>query len=156
MVLSYMPHGGDGHAAGRALLAQMYFQQTGQPLPDIAVTDMGKPYFTNCSLHFSISHTKNFVFCALSEKPIGIDAEPLDRVIDLRLADKILSASERIFYDAARDKQQTLLRFWVLKEAGAKCSGKGIRLWPNDTAFCPDDNRIQIIEGCLVAVIEEE
>lgn len=156
MVLAYQEHSGNGHEAGRQLLAQMYREYTGQALPVIAVTALGKPYFAEKNLHFSISHTKNTVFCVLTDKPVGIDAEALDRKLDLRLADKILSPGERALYDAAEDKQQTLLRFWVLKEAAAKASGKGLRIWPNDTSFSPEDKRIQIINGCLVAVIEEQ
>ena len=119
------------------------------------LTEISKPYFIDKSLHFSISHTKQMAFCALSEKPVGIDAEPLDRSLDLRLADKILSPSERIFYDAARDKQQTLLRFWVLKEAAAKLTGEGLRGYPNHTEFSLNDPRVKEIDGCLVAVMED-
>ncbi len=155
MILGSAAHCGDGHTAGRQLLAKMYREHTGKSLPAIAVTPRGKPYFPESNIHFSISHTKQFVFCALSERPIGIDAEEADRKIDLGLADKILSATERQFYDAAADKRLTLLRFWVLKEAAAKCSGEGLRGYPNHTAFSPDDTRIQTIDGCLVAVIEE-
>ena len=156
MVIQSAAHSGDAHSAGRQLLARMYWDMTGQEQPAIAVTPMGKPYFPGNGIHFSISHTKDFVFCVLSDKPVGIDAEPLDRKIDLRLADKILSPAERVFYDGAEDQRQALLRFWVLKEAAGKCSGEGLRIWPDHTAFSPDDKRIQIIEGCLVAVIEEQ
>ena len=145
-----------GHEAGRKLLEKMYRQCTGKPMPPVLETDRGKPYFAGDSLHFSISHTRRRVFCVLAENPVGIDAEETDRNIDLRLADKILSPSERAFYDRAEDQRLTLLRFWVLKEAAAKCTGDGLRGYPNKTGFCPDDKRIKIIDNCLVAVIEEE
>ena len=103
--------GRDGHSAGLALLEQLY----GAPLPEIRRTERGKPYFADSSVHFSISHTKNHVFCALSDCPIGIDAEEQDRNIDLRLADKILSPGEKKQFDAAEDKRLALLTFWVLK-----------------------------------------
>ena len=138
------------------LLEEMYREMTGRPMPQILFTQRGKPYFANASVHFSISHTKRHVFCALSEKPIGIDAEESDRQIDLRLADKILSERERGYYDAATDKRLTLLRFWVLKEAAAKCSGEGLRGYPRGTEFSPMDPRVRVMEDCLVAVIEED
>ena len=143
-----------GHEAGRVLLAQMYRQKTGRPMPKILVTERGKPYFEEGTLHFSISHTKRHVFCVLSQRPVGIDAEEMDRAIDLRLADKILSARERRQYEACWDKRLALLRFWVLKEAGAKCSGQGLRGYPNHTDFDLNDPRIMEKDGCLVAVIE--
>lgn len=149
-------NGMSGHEAGRMLLQAMYRELTGRPMPRILTTKPGKPYFEDGSLHFSISHTQRRVFCALSDHPIGIDAEELDRDIDLRLAEKILSSPEKLRYEAAPDKRLTLLRFWVLKEAAAKLSGKGLQGYPNKTDFSPDDPRLQIKDNCLVAVIENK
>lgn len=146
----------DGHAEGRALLAQMYRQHVGGTLPEIAVTDRGKPYFMESPWYFSISHSRGHVFCALSQRPVGIDAEEMDRVVNLRLADKILSPMERRQYENAADKGLALLTFWVLKEAQAKCTGEGLRGYPNQTEFMLTDPRVQQLEGCLVAVIEED
>lgn len=145
---------GTGHEAGRALLAQMYREYTGQDMPPILRTQRGKPYFADAQVHFSITHTKRHVFCALSETPIGIDAEELDREINLRLAEKILSAGEMAQYRAAEDKRIALLTFWVLKEAAAKCTGEGLRGYPRDTDFSLEDPRVTCRDGCLVAVIE--
>lgn len=144
-----------GHEAGRSLLADMYQARTGQEMPGILVADRGKPYFEDSPLHFSISHTKDHVFCALSERPVGIDAEEMDRMVDPRLADKILSPAEKARYDTAEDKRAALLKLWVLKEAAAKLTGEGIRGYPNQTDFDPDDPRIREIAGCFVAVLEE-
>lgn len=145
-------NGRDGHSAGLALLSQL----CGGVLPEIRRTERGKPYFVDSPVHFSISHTKNHVFCALSDGPIGIDAEELDRNIDLRLAEKILSPGEKAQYDAAEDKRLALLTFWVLKEAAAKCTGEGLRGYPNQTDFFLKDERVRILDGCLVAAIEEK
>lgn len=146
---------GTGHEAGRALLAALYRAHTGKPLPPIAVTERGKPYFPGGELHFSISHTKNHVFCALSDEAVGIDAEELDRDISLRLAEKVLSPTELTQYRAAPDPRRTLLTFWVLKEAAAKCTGEGLRGYPNHTAFSLDDPRVTVRGGCLLAVIRK-
>ena len=146
---------GTGHEAGRTLLERLYREATGRQMPEIAVTDRGKPYFPDASVHFSITHTKHHVFCVLSEKPIGIDAEELDRDINLKLADKILSAGEKARFDGAEDPRLALLKLWVLKEAAAKCSGEGLRGYPRNTDFSPDDPRVTEQFGCLLAVIEE-
>lgn len=146
-------NGRSGHDAGRELLARLYREETGEPLPEIRTTDRGKPYFAVSALHFSISHTPAHVFCALADRPVGLDAEELDRQINPKLAEKILSPTELERYDGTRE---ALLRFWVLKEADAKCSGEGLRGYPNHTDFSPDDPRIQIMNGCYVAVITKE
>ena len=147
---------GEGHAAGRALLKEMTERLTNAPMPEILIAERGKPCFAAGGLHFSISHTKRHVFCALSDKPIGIDAEESDRNISLKLARKILSPKELAQYDAADDKRLALLTFWVLKEAQGKCLGTGIQGFPNHTDFSLDDPRVTTIDGCLVAVIEKE
>lgn len=155
MVLGHAPVAGrNGHEAGRALLARLYRENTGAEPPRILTADRGKPYFADGPWHFSISHTKHHVFCALSERRIGIDAEELDRDIDLRLAEKILSPGERAQYEQARDKRLALLTFWVLKEACAKLSGDGLRGYPKQTEFSLTDPRVTVRDGCLVAVLE--
>ena len=151
-ILSKEINGQDPHEAGMALLQTLY----GGPLPEIRRTEMGKPYFPGKDTHFSISHTKRRVFCAVSSRPIGIDGEELDRDISLALAEKILSAGELAQFRAASDKKRALLTFWVLKEAYAKCTGEGLRIWPNHTEFSLTDPRVREIDGCLVAVIEKE
>lgn len=155
MQLRYMAlNGMSGHEAGRLLLAQMYREKTGSALPEILTGPRGKPYFAEGNLHFSISHTKEFVFCALSERPIGIDAEQADRNINIALADKILSPAEKARFDSAQDKTAALLKLWVLKEAAGKLTGEGINGYPNRTDFCPEDPRVRMMVGCYVAVIE--
>ena len=155
--LSWVPAAArQGHGAGRGLLKQLVEAYTCQEMPPLAKMPLGKPYFPGKSLHFSISHSKKTVFCALSDRPIGIDAEELTRTIDPRLAEKILSAAEYAQYQAAEDRNRALLTFWVLKEAAAKCSGRGLQGYPNHTDFSLTDPRVFQLGGCLVAVIEED
>ena len=158
MVLGYaeiLP-GQTGHDAGRVLLEKLYIEHTGEPLPQIALQSRGKPYFVTGKWYFSISHTPKNAFCVLAEHPVGIDAEQMDRQINLALAEKILSPSEREQFDAAEDQRLALLTFWVLKEAAAKLTGEGLRGYPEKGNFRLDDPRVQIINSCLVAVIEDK
>ena len=144
-----------GHTAGRRLLQELYREETGECLPEIALTPRGKPYFINSDWHFSITHTRHYAFCALSQNPIGIDAEELDRDIDLRLADKMLSEQEFAQYEQATDKRLALLTFWVLKEAQAKLTGEGLHGYPDkNTNFSLEDTRVSIQNNCLLAILE--
>lgn len=147
--------GKTGHEAGRQLLAEAYRAETGEDLPKILTTDRGKPYFTDSPWHFSISHTPKHAFCVLSKNNVAVDAEELDRKINLRLAEKILSPTEKSQFDAADNKENALLTFWVLKEAAAKLSGQGLRGYPNHTHFSLEDPRVTELDGCIVAVMEE-
>ncbi|MBR7178847.1 MAG: 4'-phosphopantetheinyl transferase superfamily protein [Oscillospiraceae bacterium] len=154
--LDYWPLNGlDSRVAGKLLLKQMYEELTGEEMPPIEKAPRGKPYFPGSDLHFSITHTKTTVFCAVSDTEIGIDAEDLNRKVSPALAEKILSPGEYAQYEALpeEERNEALLRFWVLKEAEAKCSGLGLRGYPNHTEFDLDDPRVQKLGGCMVAVI---
>ena len=145
--------GRSGHDVGRALLAGLYRAQTGEALPDISVTPLGKPYFENSPWHFSVSHTKNHVFCVLSRQNIGLDAEEMGRRVSKNLISRYLSPSEQARLGA--DPQDAALRLWVLKEAEGKRAGKGIGDWMKNTDFNPYCDKIQEIDGCYVAVLED-
>ena len=147
--------GQTGHEAGRCLLASLYREETAGDLPEIRTTDRGKPYFPDSDWHFSISHTPKHAFCVLGRNNVAIDAEELDRKINLRLAEKILSPAEKRQFDAAENKQKALLTFWVLKEAAAKLSGEGLQGYPNHTNFSLEDPRVTETDGCIVAVMED-
>ena len=147
--------GRTGHDAGRQLLAKLYREETGEDLPEIRTTDRGKPYFPDSDWHFSISHTPKHAFCVLSKNNVSIDAEEPDRKVHLRLAEKILSPGEKAQFDVAENQEKALLTFWVLKEAAAKLSGEGLRIFPNHTNFSLEDSRVTELDGCIVAVMEE-
>lgn len=147
--------GRTGHEAGRQLLRELYRAETGENLPEISVTDRGKPYFPGSPWHFSISHTPKHAFCVLSKNNVALDAEEADRKINLHLAEKILSPGEKAQFDAAENQEKALLTFWVLKEAAVKLSGDGLRGYPNHTNFSLDDPRVTEMNGCILAVLEE-
>ena len=146
-------NGRDGHQVGRLLLTKLYAQATGEELPPIAVTSRGKPYFPGGDWHFSISHTDHFAFCALSRRNIGLDAEEKGRKVTLAMIEKFTSDAEKSRLGA--DPQDAFLRLWVLKEAQSKLTGRGMGNWLKDTDFDPFDPRVQEINGCYVAVLEE-
>lgn len=147
--------GGSGHEAGRRLLELLYRQAVGTELPRIRLSPRGKPYFEASPWHFSISHTSRHAFCVLSLAPVGIDGEELDRPVRLSLAKRILSPAELLRFSQAEDPKRALLSLWVLKEAAAKCSGLGLTGFPNETDFSPDDPRVRLWNGCLVAIVTE-
>lgn len=153
-LLSEALNGRSGHEVGRELLARLYRQATGEELPPIAVTPRGKPYFPESNWHFSISHTKNYAFCVLSDKNVGLDAEEKGRAVSPAMMEKFTSDSEKI--RLGEDPQDAFLRLWVLKEAEAKRTGRGMGNWMKNTDFDPFEPRIQEINGCYVAVLEDE
>ena len=154
LLLSEELNGRDGHKVGRELLARLYRQATGEDLPAIEMTPRGKPYFPESAWHFSISHTKHFAFCVLSQQNIGLDAEEKGRAVSPNMIEKFTSDSEKS--RLGDDPQDAFLRLWVLKEAQSKWNGRGMGSWLKNTDFDPFDTRIQEINGCYVAVLEED
>lgn len=108
------------------LLLERALQDLGIPfVPEFAYEDFGKPYLPGYPVHFSLSHTKNAVACAVSDCPIGVDVQ--EKVeYSPRLADRICSDAERTALENAKDKDLALTALWTKKEALAKCNGKGL------------------------------
>lgn len=115
----------DRHRVARKLLESIYENLKGNAMPNICKDGNGKPYFSDNSLYFSLSYTANFCFCAVSDFPVGVDAE-MCREVKQALFQGVLSPNERRFIEESSDKQHTFMRFWTLKEAYVKYTGQGI------------------------------
>jgi 4'-phosphopantetheinyl transferase len=97
---------------------------------------------------FSLSHTHGLVCCAISAgAPVGVDAEPVDRTVDVEdIVEKYCSAFER--HDlASRDNRARRVRFmsyWTLKESLTKAMGCGLSIDVSRLSFDiqPDDIRV--------------
>ena len=100
----------------------------------LSYDENGRPYFCDRTCDFSITHTQNHVFCALTdgeEKSIclGIDAEDINRP-DLsnleEMASRWFSQNEQKAFLASPTKE-TFLRIWTRKEAYSKYTGEGLK-----------------------------
>ncbi len=99
----------------------------------------GKPYFA-CTPHieFSLSHTRNAVAIALSDRPVGIDVEKI-RETDLRLAKDIFSEKELLWLAEGETNQyRRFYELWTKKEAAIKFEGIGL----------PDDLKSVDVTDC--------
>jgi 4'-phosphopantetheinyl transferase len=96
----------------------------------------GRPYVAGpievgC-LHFSLSHTKGCVACAVSpNEAIGIDVEecsPRDGLMEI--AERNFSADEIATLRALEPQEQSkrFFEYWTIKEAYIKARGKGLRI----------------------------
>ena len=92
------------------------------------IADGGKPYTASAPVHFSISHSGNYVLCAVSDEPIGADIEKL-RPVEDRLIAFVCTEEEAAHVAEAADEAQRERRFfriWTAKEACFKYRGTGI------------------------------
>ena len=94
-----------------------------------AKTDTGK--WMCPELHFSLSHTDGLVCVAISDEPIGVDAEAV-RSVRPELASRILTDKERMLFECEPEsgRSEHLLKSWVTKESIFK-RGDGTALLPN-------------------------
>ena len=90
----------------------------------------GKPYFNGSGVSFNLSHSGEYVVCALAPYEVGCDVEQITP-IDLNIARRFFFRSE---YDdiaaqtteAARN--ELFFRYWTLKESFMKVTGLGMKL----------------------------
>ena len=99
------------------LLLERALQDLGiSPVPEFAYEEFGKPYLPGYPVHFSLSHTKNAVACAVSDCPIGVDVQEKMKYSS-RLSKRICSDAECTALENAEDKGLVLTALWTKKEA---------------------------------------
>lgn len=146
----------------RSLAAELLLEKM---LPDAKLhrKENGQPYLTGCDLHVSIAHSDELVVCAISENPVGIDAEKM-RPIDLATAKHVCTEEELHYLTNGEPLPQRgslcadpamLLRFyeiWTAKEAYFKNLGTGIT---NLKAIniLPLERQLYTLEEYLVQII---
>lgn len=130
---------GQGHALAHALLAEAYQRHVGVPMPALARTAEGKPYFPDGSLHFSLSHTGTMALCAISDQEVGADAETV-RPVRRGLPERVLTAEELDWLARQEDRKTAFFALWTGKEAWVKLTGRGLQWRPRDVGlFCGGD-----------------
>lgn len=92
------------------------------------VKENGKPFAKNAAIQFNISHSADFVACAVSDTPVGIDIEKIDKNRELPI-DFVCGKNEREYILGADSESEIRKRFfeiWTKKEAYSKFTGEGI------------------------------
>ena len=123
--------GPNASAAVRKLLAAAFLRFTGEAMPEIRTLPAGKPYWADTKLHFSLCHTRQAVFCAISDGIMGLDAEKIRPVSPAVIA-RVLSPEELRQFDGS---DECFMKFWTLKEAYVKYTGEGLQGYPNKISF---------------------
>jgi len=90
--------------------------------------EKGKPHIGNLSnVHFNISHSGQYVVCAVAPTEIGIDVERV-RKVNLRIAERFFSPSE--IHDLMALDEENRMRYfitlWTIKESYLKAIGRGL------------------------------
>jgi len=116
--------------AGELLARYSVGQYLQSPLQEISLVfgEKGKPHIGNLSdVHFNISHSGNYVVCAVAPNEIGIDVERIRRV-NLRIAERFFSHSEISDLMALGEEARMhyFITLWTIKESYLKAIGRGL------------------------------
>lgn len=131
---------GQEHAAGRRLLAEMLRRELNmEPMPEISVSDGGKPFFpSRPDICFNIGHSHGAVVCAIHDQPIGVDIE------------KIRTAPKRL---AAGRGDEEFFRWWTAGEAALKREGGSVMRLLRSFSADPLVRHLEnLLPGWIVAV----
>ena len=86
----------------------------------------GKPSIIgHPDIHFNLSHCKEAVICAISDNPIGVDVESVERYKE-NVARHVMNERELKMIAEADRPGVMFTRLWTMKEAFVKRSGNGI------------------------------
>ena len=111
------------------LMLDMLSEFTGKDtsLFEFEICENGKPCLKNFPAHFNISHSGNFVACAVSSEPVGIDIE-IPRTPQGKLLSRICTEDETkyIMQGEGEDSDRRFIALWTAKEAYLKYTGKGL------------------------------
>lgn len=134
-------------------------------LPEIGISERGKPFFRDSGICFNLSHSADCVCCGIAGCKIGVDIEQQVTQYE-ELLDYTMSREEREQIQKAPRPREAFTRLWTLKESYLKCTGQGLTdaLGTIDFAGCEGDTFRKYghcfttagMEGCHVSVCTEE
>lgn len=100
----------------------------------------GKPYFQEIPLYFSLSHSGDAVFLAVSEREIGADIQAVTKADWKKLAKRFYGENDLKYMESCGenpvlraddlsenlDAREMFYRIWTKKEAYGKLTGEGV------------------------------
>lgn len=114
------------HDAAYALLLEVLEQDWNVRDAKIEKTSLGRPYLVGDNMpYISLSHTRGFVCCAVSEVPVGIDCERKRRITEGAVR-RVCTQKELEGIRTSDDPTDRFLRLWTLKESISKKLGVGL------------------------------
>ena len=96
-------------------------------VPEFVYNEFGKPSLPNLPIHFSLSHCKVAVACAVSDHNIGIDVESIVPY-NPDVARRVCTADELKMLEQSSNKNVDFIKLWTVKEAISKYKGMGLSL----------------------------
>ena len=123
--------------------------------PLLAYGENGKPYLAdNPDIYFSITHSDKWVFLAVADCEIGIDAQTPRKVCP-RLAARSTSSEELAWVKENTEPHFT--RLWTMKEAYLKYTGTGLTVPVREVAISvPPTDGCDELNRCYWSLLSYE
>ena len=94
--------------------------------PIFEYNEHGKPSIVgHPEIYFNLSHCKEAVVCAISDKPVGVDVES-HREFSESLINYTMNDEEKAEIRKSHNVAAAFIRLWTMKEATSKLIGTGI------------------------------
>lgn len=115
---------------------------------EFEVNEFGKPNLKGFpDIQFNVSHSGNWVICAVSESTVGVDVEEIKEK-NLDIAERFYAKEEYESLVASTDKNELFIRYWTLKESYVKAEGKGMSIPFSSFSFDVSGEDIKLqVEG---------
>lgn len=108
--------------------------------------EFGKPHLTGAhSLHYNLSHSGQWIVCAIDYSPIGADVERINP-IDLQIAERFFTDRETIdlLSKPLHERLSYFYDLWTLKESYIKAIGKGLSIPLDSFSICLRDRQFNM------------
>lgn len=112
---------------GAGLLLEKVLKLYGVSQDNVTIGQNGKPEAEG--ICFNLSHSGNFVVCAVSDKPVGCDVEKIRKASE-EIAERHFCESENIYLKTCDSNKydEEFFRFWTVKESYLKMTGEGLKV----------------------------
>lgn len=123
---------------GAGLLLKQVMKRHGIDDAEITYGIHGKPEIKG--IHFNLSHSHDYVVCAVGNKAVGCDIEKIEKIRE-RVAERFFTKNEVLYLNSFEDelKVQEFYRIWTMKESYLKMTGEGMSLPLERLEFAFDD-----------------
>ena len=126
-ILRYRRDADRKQSLGAGLLLYHVLKEHGFDAGKMSYGPHGKPEING--IYFNLSHSYDYVVCAVSHRPVGCDIEKTEKIRE-NIAEHFFTENEvrylNIFEEKARLDE--FYRMWTLKESYMKMTGEGMSL----------------------------
>ena len=123
---------------------------------EFVCNEYGKPYLLNYpDVHFNISHSGQYVACAVSDKPVGIDIQKISEY-NPAVAKRVCSVQELKCIESSTDKSSEFIKLWTQKEAVIKMHGTGIANTDIKNCLNNENTQSQKIDDYWLSIAEQQ